>query len=57
VPKLSFRFQALLGSHQQGAVPFPKRFRGGGGLYQVVFLWYKDEKKYRKIHPKKRCAV
>jgi hypothetical protein len=35
VPKLGFRFQALLGSRWQGAVPFPKRFRGGGGLYQV----------------------
>ncbi|KAJ7339272.1 hypothetical protein DFH08DRAFT_812663 [Mycena albidolilacea] len=33
--QLGFRFQAPLGSRRQVAVPFPKRFRGGGGLYRV----------------------
>jgi hypothetical protein len=27
------KFQVLLGSRQQVAVPFPKRFRGRGSLY------------------------
>jgi hypothetical protein len=36
-PQLGFRFGAPLGSHRQGAVPFPKRVRGGGGLSQVGF--------------------
>jgi hypothetical protein len=34
-PQLSFRFGAPLGSRRQGPVPFPKRVRGGGSLFQV----------------------
>jgi hypothetical protein len=30
------RFQAPQGSRRQGAVPFPKRIRGGGGLSRVL---------------------
>jgi hypothetical protein len=37
-PQLGFRFGAPLGSRRQGAVPFPKRVRGGGGLSQVPVM-------------------
>jgi hypothetical protein len=36
----SLTFQAPLGSRWQVAVSFPKRFRGGGGLYRVTCATY-----------------